>query len=145
MFRIAGMQPNLVLVLVTVWLIVRGQNEAFVLIPVGGFLLGLVDGAPMGTALLALAPLALLHDVRGSQLREGGIAMALIFIVLMTFAYHFVYLAVFLVRGEAGAGMLTAVTRVIIPTALLNAIVLLPLYWIVNIFSGELRRPAYYT
>ena len=145
MFRVAGLQPNLVLVMLTVWLIVRGQNEAFVLIPAGGLFLGLVDGAPMGTALLALAPLALLQDVRGSQLREGGLVTALIFVVLMTFAYHFVYLGIFVLRGEAGSGMLTAVTRVVIPTALLNAIVLVPLYWIVNIFSGELRRPAYYT
>ena len=27
----------------------------------------------MGTALLALAPVAVLHEVRGSQLREGGL------------------------------------------------------------------------
>jgi hypothetical protein len=63
----------------------------------------------------------------------------------MTFAYHFVYLGVFLLRGQAGSGLFTAVTRVVIPTALLNAVVLLPFFWIVNIFSGDLRRPAYYT
>ena len=144
MFRIAGLQANLVLVLLTVWLIVRGQSEAFYLIPVGGFFLGLVDGAPLGTALIGLAPLVLLQDIRGAQLTEGGLAMALIFVVLMTFTYHLAYLGVFVLKGEATmTGLLTAVTRVIIPTALLNCAAVLPIYWVLNLFSGELRRPGY--
>jgi len=143
MFRIAGLQPNLVLALLTVWLIVRGQNEAFFLIPAGGLFLGLVDGAPLGTALIALAPLVLLQDIRGSQLTEGGLVMALIFVVIMTFAYHVTYLGVFILRGESGFGVISAATRVIIPTALLNCVAVIPLYWVVNMFSGELRRPGY--
>ena len=81
------------------------------LIPIGGFLLGLVDGAPLGTAMIALAPLALLQDVRGSQLREGGLVLAVIFIVVMTVVYHLVYLLMFTISGEA-ASWLQAMTRV---------------------------------
>ena len=143
MFRIAGLQPNLVLVLLTVWLIIRGQNEAFFLIPAGGLFLGLVDGAPLGTALIALAPLVVLQEMSGSQLREGGLIMALIFVVIMTLTYHLAYLGVFILKGEAGHGWITAFTRVVIPTCLLNGIVVLPMYWVVNLFSGELRRPGY--
>ena len=36
MFRIGGLQPNLVLVLLVAWLMVRGAGEAFVLIPSAG-------------------------------------------------------------------------------------------------------------
>ena len=142
LFRIAGLQPNLVLVLLTVWLIVRGQNEAFMLIPVGGFCLGLVDGAPLGTALVALAPLALLQELRGSQLGEGGFVQAICFVLVMTVAFHVVYLLVFTL-GHHPQGWLTAMTQVVLPTALLNAIVLIPTYWVVSIASQDLRRPAY--
>lgn len=142
MFRVSGLQPNLVLVILTAWLIARGQSEVYWLIPVGGFLLGLVDGAPLGTAIIAMAPLAILQDVRGSQLGEGGLALAVIFIVIMTIVYHIIYLLMFTLQGQA-ASWLQAATRVIIPTALINAIVLVPVYWFLSLFSHELRRPTY--
>ena len=62
------------------WLIAARPERGLWLIPVGGFLLGLVDGAPLGTAIIAMAPLALLQDMRGSQLREGGLALTIIFV-----------------------------------------------------------------
>ena len=99
MFRVAGLQPNLMLVLLIAWLIVRGAGEAFILAPVGGVLLGLVDGAPAGTALIGLAPLAFLQDLRGSQLREGGLIMAVAFTIVMSFFYNYVHLAVFTLQG----------------------------------------------
>src|SRR5687767_15994655 len=103
MFRVSGLQPNLVLVLLTAWLIARGQSESYWLIPIGGFFLGLVDGAPLGTAIVAMAPLAILQDVRGSQLREGGLALAIIFIVIMTVVYNLIYLMMFTLRGESAS------------------------------------------
>lgn len=142
MFRIAGLQPNLVLVILTAWLITRGQSETFFLIPIGGLFLGLVDGAPLGTAILALSPLALLQDLRGSRLNEGGFALCLLFVVIMTVAYNLIYLMMFTLRGES-ASWLQAATRVILPACLLNLVILAPVYWVLHFFSGELRRPTY--
>jgi rod shape-determining protein MreD len=142
MFRVAGLQPNLVLVILTAWLIARGQSELYWLLPIAGFFLGLVDGAPLGSAIIAMAPLALLQDVRGSQLHEGGLAMAVIFVVIMTIVYHLVYMLIFTAQGQA-AGWVEATTRVIIPTALINAVVVVPVYLFLSLFSHELRRPSY--
>ena len=142
LFRVAGMQPNIVLVLLVVWLMVRGANEAFVLIPAGGLLLGLVDAAPLGTALLALAPLAVLHELRGARLRESGVVLTLLFTVLATLAYHITYLLVFTVQGDNGS-WIAAMTRVILPTAFLNALLVLPLYSIIWLASADLRRAAF--
>lgn len=142
LFRVAGLQPNLLLVLLVAWLVVRGPSEAFVLIPLGGFVLGLVDGAPLGAALLALAPMALLQELRGARLSEGGLSLALVFTLLMTLVYHLTYLAVFSVEGEAGS-WLSALGRVVLPTAFLNVVVLLPTYLIVSLASPDLRRAAY--
>lgn len=142
MFRIAGLQPNLLLVLFVAWLMVRGSSEAFVLIPLGGLIIGLVDGAPLGTALLALAPLAVVQEIRGARLAESGLVLSAVFVVAMTFLYHLIYLAVFTIQGESGSWLL-ALTRVIIPTAFLNVLVLLPTYWLLNMSSRELRRAGY--
>ena len=142
MFQIGGLQPNPMLVLLVAWLMVRGSGEAFLLIPAGGLFLGLVDAAPIGTALLALAPMAVLQEIRGSQLREGGFLLTILFTVAMTIIFNLVYLLVFVLGGEAG-NLLGAMTRVIIPTALLNVIILFPIYVVLWGTSGDLRRASY--
>lgn len=142
MFRVYGLQPNLMLVLLIAWLIVRGAGEAFVLAPIGGVLLGFVDGAPAGTALIGLAPLAFLQDLRGSQLSEGGLIEAVGFTILMSFFYNLVHLGVFTLLGEAGEWG-TAIVRIVVPTVLLNVVTLLPLYWLLTIANPEPRRTVY--
>jgi rod shape-determining protein MreD len=141
MFRISGLQPNLMLVLLIAWLIVRGSHEAFILAPIGGVILGLVDGAPAGTALIGLAPLAFLQELRGSQLREGGLIMAVAFTIVMSFFYNYVHLAVFTLQGQSGDWLLAS-TRIIVPTALFNVMVLVPLYGLLSLASTE-RRNVY--
>lgn len=142
MFRVYGLQPNLMLVLLIAWLIVRGSTEAFILAPIAGVILGFVDGAPTGTALIGLAPLAFLQDLRGSQLREGGLIMAVAFAIVMSFYYNYVHLAVFTLQGQSGS-WIYASTQIIVPTALINVIVLVPLYGLMNLASPEQRRNVY--
>ena len=142
LFRVYGLQPNLVLVLLVAWLMLRGPGEGFVFIALGGVMLGLVDGAPLGTALLAMAPMFFLHETRGSQLREGGLVLTIVFTLIMTVSYHLVYLTVYTLQGQNGP-WLEAFTRIVLPTALLNAVVLLPIYYLVSMRSKELRRATY--
>jgi cell shape-determining protein MreD len=142
MFRIGGLQPDLMLVLLVAWLMVRGAAEAFVLVPIAGIFLGLVDGAPMGAALIALAPIAILHEVRGAHLAESGLLLTVAFTTLMTLVFHAAYLAVYTLDGTAGSWS-DALLRVAIPVSLLNVAVLLPVYAVLSATSKELRRPAY--
>ncbi|HLF76516.1 MAG TPA: rod shape-determining protein MreD [Dehalococcoidia bacterium] len=141
-FRVSGLQPNLVLVVLVAWLMLRGPAEGFLLITVGGLLLGLVDGAPLGTALLALAPLFVLHEARGSQLREGGLILTIVFTVIMTATYHLIYLAVFTVQGQNG-DWLEAFIRIVLPTVFINVVLLMPVYFLLSLSSQELRRASY--
>ena len=142
MFRFYGLQPNLVLVLLVAWLMLRGPGEGFVFITFGGFVLGFFDGAPMGTALIAMAPMFVLHEAIGSQLREGGIVLTIVFMVIATISFHLVYLAVFTINGQNGS-WLEAMIRIVVPTAFVNVVVLLPVYFLVSMASQELRRPTY--
>ncbi len=121
---------------------IRGSGEAFLFIPIGGVFLGLVDSAPMGTALLGLAPLAFLQEIRGSRLSEGGFVLTILFTVAMTIVFNLVYLTVFALSGEAGS-IAGAMMRIIVPTAFLNVILLFPIYAILWMTSGDLRRASY--
>jgi len=141
-FRVFGLQPNLLLVVLLAWLMVRGQEEALYLIPIGAIFLGLVDGAPMGIALLALAPVAVLHDLRGSHLSEGQLLIALVFTVAATVVYQSTYLLAFGLHGQAG-DILGAVLRVVVPVSLLNVAFLLPVYWLTWLFSPDVRRAMF--
>lgn len=142
MFRLAGIQPNLTLIVLIAWLIIRGSEEAYVLIPFGGIMLGLVDGALMGTALLALAPVAVFQELRGFQFKESGIVMAIIFTFAMSLVYNYVYLAVFTLQGQSG-GWVDATAEVILPATFINVAVLLPLYFLFSILNPEQRRSLY--
>lgn len=142
MFQVGGLQPNSMMVLLLAWLMVRGAGEAFFFIPIGGLFLGLVDSAPMGTALLALAPMALLQEARGSQLREGGFLITILFTLAMTVVFNLVYLFVDTLGGDGG-NLVGAMTGVIIPTAFLNVLILFPIYALLWATSGDLRRASY--
>ena len=142
LFRVNGLQPNLTLVLLMTWLIIRGSEEAYVLIPIGGLFLGLVDGAPIGTALLGMAPVAVLQEIRGAQLNERGLLMAVVFTAVMSLVYNYTYLVVFTLQGESGSWA-AATTQVILPTTFINVAVLLPVYFAFSLVNPEQRRSLY--
>ena len=141
-FRVQGLQPNLLLVLLICWLMVRGQEEAFFLIPIGAIFLGLADGAALGVALLALAPIAVLHDLRGAHLGQGQLLVTIIFTVVATIVYQSVYLLAFAVNGQAG-DIVGALLRIVVPVSLLNVAILLPVYWITWALSPDVRRAMF--
>ena len=60
----------------------------------------------------------------------------------MTIVYNLVYLLVFTLGGQSGS-IVGAMTRVILPTAFLNVIILFPTYVILWATSGDLRRASY--
>jgi hypothetical protein len=141
-FRVFGLQPNLLLVVLVCWLMVRGQEEAFFLIPIGAVFLGLVDGAALGVAVLALAPIAVLHDLRGARLDEGQFLITVVFTLSVTLVYQTIYMLAFAAGGHSG-DILSAVLRVIVPVSLLNVAILLPIYWLTWVLSPDVRRAMF--
>ncbi len=141
-FRIFGLQPDIVLVVLLAWVTVRGTEECYILIPIAGALLSLVDSAPFGTAIIALAPVVVLQEMRRLHLGDGQFVLTLAVAVFATMAFHLVYMLAFTITGEPTAWV-SAFIRVVLPTCLLNVLVLLPVYGLVWMASGDLRRAAY--
>ncbi|MCH7580654.1 MAG: rod shape-determining protein MreD [Chloroflexi bacterium] len=142
-FSVFGVQPNLVIVLLVAWMAARGRQEALVLIPIAGFTQGLLDSQPLGLAMLALAPLTLMTDFRELRLVDSEILPAIALTMAATVVYESTIMVTLVLTGES-VTWLASVTNVLVPAAMANALLLIPVYWLIRISSLDLRqRPAF--
>ncbi len=58
--KILGVTPDFVLIFAACWAVLREPDEALIVIPVAGFLRDLAGSDPLGTSVIALAPIVLL-------------------------------------------------------------------------------------
>jgi rod shape-determining protein MreD len=138
-FSIFGVHPNLLIVLLAAWMSVRGQREALILIPAGGLALGLLDSEPLGLAMLALAPLILLTEIREMRLLASDLLPAVILVALATLSYEITILLTLAVAGEH-LDWATSVLGVLAPAAFANVLLLLPVYGVVRLASWDVRQ-----
>jgi rod shape-determining protein MreD len=142
-FSIFGAHPNLLLVLLVAWFAVRDQREAFILVPLAGLALGLLDSYPLGLTMLALAPLILLSDVHDLRLVDSDFLPAVAVTAVATAAYEGVLLATLAVNGDS-IGWLASVRDVIAPAIIANILLLPLLYVLVRAGSFDQRRRRAY-
>lgn len=128
-----GARPDLMLLVVLVWAVVRDLDEGLVWGLVGGFITDLLSGGPLGVTVLALLTVVFL----AGQPWGRGIGAPLVWLLLLTFiavvAYHLVLLLALAWTGytvDWGGTLL----RVAGPSALLNALlapfIQRPLTWL---------------
>jgi rod shape-determining protein MreD len=138
-FSIFGVQPNLVIVLLVAWMMARGGREAMLLIPAAGLAQGLLDSQPLGLAMLALAPLIAMTEIRDLRLVESDLLPAVVLTALATLVYEGTVLLTLAVTGEHLA-WLASVLDLLVPAAIANVLLLLPVYGLVRLASVDLRR-----
>ena len=138
-FSIFGVQPNLIIVLLVGWMSARGRQEALVLIPIAGFTQGLLDSQPLGLAMLALAPLTLMTDIRELRLLDSDLLPAMALTVAATMVYECVIMVTLALTGES-VTWLVGVTNVLVPAAIANALLLIPVYGLIRFSSLDLRQ-----
>jgi rod shape-determining protein MreD len=137
-FSIFGVQPNLVIVLLVAWMSIRGRREAFVLIPFAGITVGLLDSQALGLALLAFAPLILLTEVHELRLIESDLLPALPIVVATTVFYEMAILLTLALTGEH-MDWPASILDVLVPAAIANVLLLLPVYALVRLGSPDMR------
>lgn len=128
-----GAPPNLMLLVVLVWTLVRGMDEGAVWAFVGGLMLDLLSGGPLGSMALALLAAA---SLAGQSVGEevGSQAVRLVILtVLGAMAYHLVLLIILNWSGHV-ADWGFALIQIAGPSVLLNAVLapllLPPLTWV---------------
>ena len=137
-FSVFDVQPNFVLVLLVAWMAARGRSEALVLIPIAGFIHGLLDSQPLGLTMLALAPLTLMTDIRELRLVDSNLLPGILVAMLATVVYESTIMLTLMLRGEQVA-WLASITSVLVPAAIANALLLIPVYGLIRVLSFDRR------
>lgn len=120
--RIAGGSVNLLLLCVMSWEQIEARGEGYIWAFIGGLAVDLISGGPFGASVLSLLAAAFIANTLGGGLFRDRVLLPLVTAVAGTFAYNGVYL---LIMGVFGIpiDMMTAITQVILPSALINMLV----------------------
>jgi len=128
-----GGRPNLMLLVVLIWAVLRGLDEGLVWGFVGGLILDLLSGGPLASMALALVAAAYLA---GQSLGEevGSQAVRLVILtVLGSMAYHLVLMVILDWSGHSldwGYSLLNIAAPSVVFNAVLAPLVLTPMTWL---------------
>ena len=126
---LAGVKPDLMLLVVISWGLLRGLREGLLWAFVGGLCLDLFSGAPFGVSALALLVAALLAGAgaSGNLFQALHLAWPGAAVFFATLIYDFTFLTLLQIMGRPvawGASLL----KIVLPAALLNAFLAVPVY-----------------
>ena len=144
-FRVLGVAPNLMLVMLVSWLVVRGLDDVLPMVAVAGITLGFVGLQTPGLILFALlAPLALFGVVR--ELRV--IHSESVLLVALVFGASLLYETIVLGGVIATGGRIdlrAGFADVVFPAAMVNLAIAVPVYLAMRLARPSLprRRNAY--
>jgi hypothetical protein len=144
-FHILGVAPNLMLVMLVSWLVVRGLEDVLPMIAVSGITLGLVGLQTPGLVLLALlAPLALLGVVRELKVIHSETVLIIALVLGSSLLYESIMLAGVMATGGVFQP-LQGITEVVLPAAIVNLAIALPVYLLMRLArpAAPRRRNAY--
>jgi len=113
----------LVLLAVVSWNLLRGAEEGVVWGLIGGILLDLLSGAPFGVSTIAMALVSFLTGMGEMNVFRTNIALPLATIFFATIAYNLIFLILLQAMGWPIA-WIDGLIRVILPTALLNTLLM---------------------
>ena len=143
-FKVVGVTPNLLLVLLVSWLVVRGLDDVLPMIAVAGTTIGFVGLQTPGLVLLALLPIVSLGLLREMHVIHSDLLLVLAFVAAATVAYESIIVASLVATG-GGYDVVAALRSAVIPAAIVNVIITPPVYVVMRLAmpSSRHNRLAY--
>lgn len=138
-FKVLGVTPNLLLVLLVSWLVVRGLDDVLPMIAVAGVTIGFVGLQTPGLVLLALLPIAGLGVLRELHVIHSDILLVLAFVLAATVAYELIIVASLVLTG-GGLDLLAALRSAVVPAAIVNLALTPPVYVVMRLAKPSDRR-----
>jgi rod shape-determining protein MreD len=120
-------RPDIILLAVVGWGLAGGDRQSMVWGLVGGLLLDAFSGLPLGSSAISLVVIAFLVSLYARRVWEANLLMPLGIAAGATFLYHSLMLVWLLILGRT-IDLPFSYTRVILPTMILNMILVLPAY-----------------
>jgi len=121
--RIWGVFPDLPLILVVSWSLLRGSRAGLVWGLVAGLFLDLLSGTPAGAAMAALGTVGFLAGLARRSVFRAQLLLPVVVIVASTVLYDLLLLLAMFVAGRTVLWLET-LGRVVLPSAALNLLLL---------------------
>lgn len=133
-------RPDLALLAIVAWALVKGTEAAVWGGLAGAFLLDLLSEAPLGTSLLGLLPALALLALTERWLTSRDLLVAMAVAFAATFIYDATSLLVLVSLGRPADWGLT-IADVILPAAVLNTLLMPPICGIVWWLEDKMAGP----
>ena len=137
-FELLGVAPNLLLVTLCCWAVVRDREEALLLVPLAGIWVGLLSHQGMAESVAAYVPLIVVAGLRDQIRPPSEYAWTLAVIIVAT-ALHFFAVALALQIDRASLDWVVALTDVAVPSVLTNLFLGAIVYWLVRLPTPRVR------
>jgi rod shape-determining protein MreD len=108
---------------------------------VGGLCLDLLSGGPLGAAPLGLTVMAYLAGLTEGRFWGSHLLLPLAIALLGTFGFHLVSLVVLAASGH-GVDWGASLARVVLPSALLNTLLMWPVFSVLRWVHAQLYPPS---
>ena len=144
LIKVGGAEPDLVLLMVISWSLLRGGREGLVWGFVGGLCLDLLSGGPLGASAIALMVVSLLSGQGETNIFKGNLLLPLIIAPVGTLVYYGLLLVILELTGRS-LSLLPSSSRVILPAAIVNLIAMPFVYVFMRWLNQRIeRRPTYW-
>jgi len=126
-----GVTPDLMLLVVVSWSLLRGTKAGMLWALAGGLLLDVLSAGPFGVATLALTLSSLAAGLGELTLFQGTLWLPALASVLATVLYDGCYLLILPLFGQP-ISWATDVVQVLLPSVALNVLAIHPIYWVMR-------------
>jgi len=130
--EVLGVTPDLVLIFAVCWAVVRSEDEAIYVVPMAAIMRDLMSSDPVGTSLIAFAPILFIALLAKVQVLDSDFLPVLVAVAASSFFFEILHALILMLTGQSvGLGYL--LFNVALPAMVVNAlfapIVYLPVRW----------------
>jgi rod shape-determining protein MreD len=127
-FSPGGVVPDLMLLVVVSWSLLRGARAGIPWAIGGGLMLDLLSGGPFGAAAISLTLSSTVTGLDQLNLFRDSLWLPLFASILATATYDGVYLIILQISGRP-VQWVPNLLQVVMPCMILNALVMYPTFW----------------
>lgn len=141
LMKLGGAKPDLVLLIVISWSLLRGSREGLGWGFLGGLCLDLLSGGPLGASSIGLMAASLLSGQGETNIYKGNLVLPIVFAVLGTLVYYGTLLVVLELTGRPVA-LMASLSQVILPAAIINVVAMPFVYALMRWLDRRTERPS---
>lgn len=134
-----GVHPDVVLLAVLHWALLRGMREGLLWALVGGLWLDLLSGLPFGLSIISLILVAFLASLWEASLFREHISLIVLATALLSVLHGGIYVALLRLTGHP-AGSWSAFWRISMPTALYTSLLSPIMFAALRWLDAAIRR-----